>query len=127
MQKFYFLISCSFLIFSNTLWAQENLQGKWKGTFSTDYQETPLSWNLTEGGFELDMNADGSVEVSGRWKVEGGQLIVWDTGGPMACDDSVKGLFDYRVKENILKLTLVEDNCPGRKMIMPAVEWRREE
>jgi hypothetical protein len=45
----------------------------------------------------------------------------------MACPETERGEYTFELIDNSLKLTLVEDNCPGRKMMEPTIDWNRKE
>ncbi len=107
-------------------YAQSELIGVWKAEFDNGNGLVEVKWNITRDGYEIDLRNDGSVEISGQWKIENNQLILWDTGGPMACADTDKGTYTYSVTGDILKLTLISDNCVGRSKLTPTVTWKRE-
>ncbi len=73
------------------------------------------------------MGSDGSVEVSGKWEINGIYLYLWDTGGPMGCPETQRGEYTFKLAGNSLKLILVADDCPGRKMMGPNIDWIRKE
>ncbi len=107
------------------LQAQSKLTGTWEAKFMNDANSMELLFKITEEeGYTLDMNKDGSVEVSGNWKIEGEQIQFEDSGGPMACRSS-EGVYTYQLNGDTLNLTLVQDDCPGRKRMMPSVTWKR--
>ena len=106
------------------LQAQSKLTGIWEAKFMNDANSMELLFKITEEDYSLDMNKDGSVEVSGKWKIEGEQIQFEDSGGPMACRSAV-GIYKYKLDGDSLNLTLIQDDCPGRKMMMPSVAWTR--
>lgn len=125
MNKYYFLFLYVFLI-PFQMSAQTELEGTWEGKFEGDYMKTDVIWKFSERTYALDMGSDGSIEVSGKLETEGDHLFLWDTGGPMGCPEAQRGDYTFILNGNTLKLTLVEDDCPGRNMMTPNIEWTRK-
>lgn len=121
-----YFFCCSFII-SFRSFAQDTLEGKWLGTFEGEYINSTVSWIFSDHTYALDLENDGSVEVTGRWETKDDHLYLWDTGGPMGCPVSQRGEYTFQISKNNLQITLVEDICPGRKMMGPNVEWIRQE
>lgn len=119
---YFFFFLTSFLSYTD-ISAQTVLEGVWQGKFENDFQSSDVTWKFSEQTYELDLASDGSIEVSGKWEAEGNLLYLWDIGGPMACPETQKGKYSFEISDNSLKLTLVEDDCPGRKMIGPNIVW----
>jgi hypothetical protein len=106
--------------------SQNDLIGTWVGEFTNDYQTMEITWEFSVDTYHLDMNKDGSIEVSGRWEIQGIELYLWDNSGLMACPETQKGIYKYEISNDILNLTLVEDECPGRRMMGSAIKWIKE-
>jgi len=64
--------------------------------------------------------------VEGKYEINDNSLYTWDLSGRMACPDNQKGNYTFEIDGDQLKITLVEDVCPGRSMISPKVKWTRE-
>ncbi len=126
MKKLYFLFFYAFLS-PDQIYAQTELAGTWQGKFEGDYMTSEVIWKFLAQSYELDLDSDGSIEVSGKWETDGKRLFLWDVGGPMACPETERGEYTFELIDNSLKLTLVEDNCPGRKMMGPTIDWNRKE
>jgi hypothetical protein len=126
MKKLFLFIVLLILFPVFVSYSQKRLAGIWKGNFENEFQSTELSWKFIDGRYEMDMNQDGSIEVSGNWEINDNQLYLWDITGPMACPESQKGIYIFDIKGDTLSLKLVEDKCPGRKMMVPNVNWKRE-
>ena len=122
MKKSYLILFFP-LIISFRLSAQNDLEGTWEGKFEGDYMTSQVRWTFTGQIYQLDLENDGSVEVTGRWETEGEHLFLWDTGGPMGCPETQRGEYTYQITGDKLKLALVGDICPGRKMMGPNIEW----
>lgn len=121
-----FFLSYSFIICTRSV-AQDGLEGTWQGKFDSDYMTSEVSWNFSDQTYELDLENDGSIEVSGRWETKENHLYLWDTGGPMGCPEAQRGEYTFEINENTLRITLVDDICPGRKMMGPGIKWIRKE
>jgi hypothetical protein len=95
--------------------AQAALTGSWLMK-----QETPDGvWQAKfvmqdDGTYTVDLGNDGSVEVRGKTEFNGDQVTVWDTGGENACGSDKKGVYAYKIEENMLTLSRIKDDCEGR-------------
>jgi hypothetical protein len=118
---------CLLICISSRTYAQDDLLGKWQGTLEGEYYNSTVTWVFSDQTYELDLENDGSIEVVGRWETEGNHLYLWDTGGPMGCPESQRGEYSFVISENMLQLNLLEDICPGRKMMGPNIKWIRKD
>jgi len=115
-----FILSISFISAANS---QSPLEGIWQGNLESEFQSAQLSWKFSDEKYDLDMNIDGTIEVSGKWEIRDDRLYLWDLSGPMACPESQTGIYDFTITDNTMILSLVEDDCLGRKMMGPNVSW----
>ncbi|HEX9727257.1 MAG TPA: hypothetical protein VGA37_01985 [Gemmatimonadales bacterium] len=67
-------------------------------------------------------NEDGDL-VSGRYAVQADTLEIWDEDGRVACDSHLVGRYLWARWENVLRLSLLEDQCPGRRMAMTSMKF----
>ena len=69
---------------------------------------------LADGTYSLDFNQNGSIEVQGKYDLEGNQMTIWDVGGEMACPSDYKGNYSLSFNGNQMIMTLLSDQCEGR-------------
>ncbi len=99
--------------------ASAQLQGK---KFSANLEGIgKINLEFKEDSYELSTPA-AVVLVKGNYKIEDKKITFTDTEGPIACQQNVKGEYEFEYNNGVLNLTLIEDSCPGRKSI-GAVTW----
>ena len=94
---------------------REAVVGTWRNTLGT-------IWTLKANGtFDVDLNHNGQRDGWGKYKVSGGTLTLWRTGGisPKHCQDD--GVYQFTRDKNTLRFTLVSDDCKLRRknMLLP--------
>jgi outer membrane protein assembly factor BamB len=90
------------------------------------------STNLQYGAFLMRFAPDGAFtlegkgwpSVKGTWKTERDELTVTTTGGPPPC--SAPGRYRFKVERNTVMLTVVEDGCTLRRIVLNESSWRPE-
>lgn len=78
-----------------------------------------------DGTYTLDFNMDGSLDVYGRYTLDGNQVAVVDYDGDYACPDGQKGVYTMRIENDVLQLTKVSEECPGRDSPSGYMEFTR--
>ena len=89
---------------------------------------TPLLY----GGFKVRFAPDGAFELQGQgwpafngtWKAAGDEVTVQTTGGPPQC--AAAGRYRFAVDGTRVTLSVVQDECVQRRMILDASRWRPE-
>lgn len=84
-----------------------------------------INLEFKEKLYELSTPAD-VVIVKGDYKIEDKKITFNDTEGPIACQQNIKGKYEFKYNNGVLNLTVIEDSCPGRKSIA-SVEWKQTE
>ena len=89
---------------------------------------TPLTYRNFATAFEtggaFTLQGPGWDKFTGTWKADGDQLTLATTGGPEAC--TAPGRYRFRVEATRVLLTVVEDVCQPRRMILDRSTWRPE-
>ncbi len=87
--------------------------GTW--TVSTDNGMAKISF-LEDGTYEVDANNDGTIEVYGKYSLEGNQMTVQDTevseGNSCSADD--KGVYKITMEDGKMISEKVSDDCADR-------------
>lgn len=79
------------------------------------------TWAHPDNGRENTFAADGTYQVSqdgeilaeGSWTATATTVEIIPSAGAIACDQS--GTYEWVVEDGTLTLTVVEDECPGRR------------
>ena len=113
-----------FLLFAPVAFAQQ-----YAGTYTTTIGEADVppdmkaavgNWELIlgdEGQFTTTKNGD--VVVSGTYAVTADQMTFSDAEGAMACaGEQAAGAYGFALESGTLTFTLVDDDCPGRRIIL---------
>lgn len=82
----------------------------------------PLKVSMkADGSFTVDFGGDGSVDVNGKYTIEGDQIILLDN----FCPDQ-KGVFKLEMTETVTTFTVVTDPCkrggPEGKIVLTRVK-----
>ncbi|WP_321372277.1 hypothetical protein [uncultured Draconibacterium sp.] len=84
-----------------------------------------INLEFKEEFYELSTPA-AVVVVKGNYKIEEKKITFNDTEGPIACQKSVNGEYEFLYKDGVLSFKVIQDACPGRKSIASA-EWKEVE
>jgi hypothetical protein len=91
--------------------------------------------SYTYGEFTITFEANGqfrafqgsALMVEGEYTVTGDELRLTDKGGPMACTGQGEpGVYRWKLANDELALTKVDDKCDGRSAAMTAQAWKRK-
>jgi outer membrane protein assembly factor BamB len=87
---------------------------------------TPLQYRdfatAFESGGAFTLQGPGWSTFTGTWKAEGDQLTLTTTGGSETC--AGPGRYRFRVEATRVLLSVVEDACQERRMILDRSTWR---
>jgi len=73
---------------------------------------TPLKAVISaDGAYALDFGVDGTIDIKGKYTMEGGKMTIQDTEGS---DCTAQGVYTLKVEGDILTMTRVSDGCTGR-------------
>ncbi|MCB0628514.1 MAG: hypothetical protein R2824_07460 [Saprospiraceae bacterium] len=101
------------ICFSFTIQAQ-TLEGNWVITIPCDCSdkgEITWQWQVkADGTYAVDINVDGTVEVTGKYWVDGNKITVQNDEG---CTE--KGTYEYTVEADRLWMDPINDPCEDRK------------
>jgi hypothetical protein len=113
-----------FLFFCPVVFAQQ-----YAGTYTTIIGEADVppdmkaavgNWELIlgdEGQFTTMQN--GEVVVRGTYAVTADQMTFSDAEGSMACTgEQATGAYGFALESGTLTFTLVDDDCPGRRIVL---------
>lgn len=104
----------------STFSVHAQLQGK---KFSANLEGIgEINLKFTEKEYELS-NPAAVVLVKGNYKIKDNKITFTDTEGPIACQAKVQGEYKFEFNDGILSLTVIQDDCPGRKSIGTAT-WK---
>ncbi len=73
--------------------------------------------------YSVDLGADGTADINGKYEISNGQLSIQDNGGPEACTG--KGIYKLETSEKTLKMTRISDPCEGRGGPAGVMEFSR--
>jgi hypothetical protein len=65
--------------------------------------------------YELDFDGDGNTEIKGVYSVHGSRVAMSDLQGDHACGGETIGIYRYKISDDTLIFTLIEDGCENRK------------
>ena len=86
----------------------------------------PLSDTLTihiSGDSSFVTRSDGEVLVRSSFTIAGDTLTISDYGtGEYVCPDS-KGKYSFKVNDDTLIFTLIDDSCEGRAGTLNGLKW----
>lgn len=102
------------ICFSLNIQAQ-SLEGNWVTTVPCDCpdkDEVTWQWNVkADGTYEIDLNLDGTVEMTGRYWVDDNKVTVQNDEG---CTE--KGTYEFTVEAGRLRVNALDDSCDGRNL-----------
>jgi hypothetical protein len=99
-------------------------QGTYSATVRGQAAALNGTWKLTFGPViavtgPLTVTRNGALAVAGIFTVGSGKLAFVDNRGPYACKGRQRaGLYGYSLNGKNLKLTLVADQCTGRRQLL---------
>lgn len=89
----------------------QSIVGKWKYEFPSDEGTMVMTSHVkADGTYALDWGNDGSVEVTGKYKLAKGVITFQDDAG----DCTAKGVYKVSVDGDTMTMTRVSDGCPDR-------------
>ena len=114
------LVAVSFTILSGCPKTDvEDLVGSWTRGAITMYF-------LARGGYEVDIDSDGTLDVWGIYSVSKNRLtLIDDPASPSGCSGGGAGQYTFNISGNILAISLFSDPCSGRAGETPGVWLRR--
>ncbi|MBX2874506.1 MAG: hypothetical protein KTR30_20455 [Saprospiraceae bacterium] len=103
-----------FSFFSAT-YASDGVIGDWLIT-TPDENGDPMDWQLTlseDGSYQVDIMVDGSIDVNGKYWIEGKQITFQNAEECGCCDH--KGVYKFWVENDKLWVDPIDDKCELRK------------
>jgi imidazolonepropionase-like amidohydrolase len=91
------------------------------GTLSGTFGSGPLA--IT---FEADshrISRGGQIGIRGRFELAADTVTFYDVSGPIACSQSLRGRYLWKLDRSQLTFTLIEDACQGRSATMTGRVW----
>lgn len=92
----------------------QNPEGNWVITIPCDCPDKKeMSWQWSvkaDGTYEVDIDLDGTIEVTGKYWVDGNKITVQNDAG---CTE--KGTYEFTPDGDKLWMDPIEDPCEGRK------------
>lgn len=67
-----------------------------------------------DGTYTVDFGMDGTVQVRGKYEMDGNRIMIWDVEGEFACPSEMKGIYNLEFTDADLNVSKVSDDCPGR-------------
>lgn len=94
------------------LMAQSHV-GVWKMSVPDENGKLmPLTVTMSsEGTYAVDFGADGTVDIKGKYTLDGGKMTIQDTEGS---DCTEQGVYTLKVEGDTLTMTRVSDGCTNR-------------
>lgn len=100
--------------FPLALFADTSVVGNWQLSFPTDDGGT-MTVKVSmknDGTYTVDFGVDGTIEVNGKYKVEGDKMTIKDVSGPQSCSGT--GVYTVTVEGDTLTMKQISDECEGR-------------
>ena len=95
-----------------TGFAQLSVVGDWTAS-DKDENGNVLTFKVSmkaNGTYAVDLGVDGTIEIEGKYSIEGDTMTIEDVSGPAACKDG-KGVYKFVLTETTNSLTMVSDPC----------------
>ena len=102
------------------------LVGKWKGHRVNYFNANELIWEFDDSNYMFDNGADGVIDLKGTWTTSTDTLFLTDIEGEAACPHTQKGIYIYKVSNDTLRLTLLEDDCEERTTVISKLFWVKQ-
>ncbi len=105
------LLICFCLPFNLT--AQSGIVGTWQSTIA-GREGNPMALQVTikaDNTYAVDFGADGEVEITGTYSVDGDQITVQDDAGN---ECTGKGVYTFKVTGDELLMERISEECEGR-------------
>jgi hypothetical protein len=109
------LFLCLSIFFFSATSPTNDLVGAWVIT-TPDENGDAITWEMTlteDGTYSVDILVDGSVDLHGKYWVDGKQITFQNNEECGCCDD--KGLYKFWIENDKLWVDPIEDNCELRK------------
>lgn len=115
MKKILFNLSI-LLLFPLFVMSQSSIVGAWMTEIpNPEGVIIPVKLVISEdGSYTVDFGNDGTVEINGKYELNGDQITIWDVAGEMACLDAGKAVYKFAVDAEAFAMTRVTDPCEGR-------------
>lgn len=95
--------------------AQSDLEGTWAMEWQDDQGNAYTGKvSMAEGAYTVDLDDDGTVDIYGKYEIDGDEVSIMDEKGEAACEIGKKGVYGFSVEGNTLTMTRKEDACEGR-------------
>jgi hypothetical protein len=78
-----------------------------------------------DGVFTLQSQSPGWPALNGTWKTERNEVTLQTTGGPQPCATAA-GRYRFALAGTHLKLSVVQDECVPRRLMLDGSTWRPE-
>ena len=103
----------------------QSIEGSWKISAKDDQgvERTAVITFGSDSSLKVDLNSDGTIDITGNYTLEGDKVTIKDAQGEMACEGA--GTFQYAITGDEMRFSLVQDPCQGRHMIS-AVPLKRQ-
>lgn len=103
-----------FMTFSTLAIQAQRPVGNWVITTPCDCPDKDkITWQWkvkADGTFEVDINVDGTVELTGKYWVDGNKITVQNDKNCLE-----KGIYEFTVEADRLWMDPINDPCEGRK------------
>ena len=99
---------------------------KWKGTIHSD-NDIDVIFNYGSDTLEVTSAADGSSFETCIYNTKDTVLSVQKIYGQSNCDTTGIGKYKFEIKDDILYLTLLSDNCDNRSSALNNSKWAKME
>lgn len=122
MKKIIFFFLVAFVTFN----AEAQLVNtKWKGTIHTD-SEIDVIFNYTTDTLDVVSAGDGSSIETMTYSIKDSTLNLQKINGQSDCDGSAAA-YKFVIKDNLMYITLISDNCNGRSSVLNGSKWTKIE
>lgn len=87
--------------------------GNWKTAIPDENGNMiPLKVKLSEDGtYTVDFGSDGTIEIKGKYTIDGGKMTIQDADGS---ECTAQGVYKFKVEGDTFTMTRISDGCPNR-------------
>jgi hypothetical protein len=112
------ILIASALVFSMlTSYGQEDPAKKLVGTWTKVHEMQKITFTITaDNKTQVEFTGDSVIDVYSSYKISGKQITFNDEAGDYAAN--VPGVYEFKVDDSSLTLTVVDDPVQGRSMLV---------
>ena len=114
-----------FVLFASLVMAGANAQlanTKWKITIKMDDNDAAATCSFGTDTLNVTLDSDGQLLETLLFTVQGDVFTIKKISGQSDCDDQV-GKYKFEIKDGVMSINLVSDDCQGRAEAIDKTKW----